>query len=42
MGLDGAFMKGPYPDQILTVVGLDSNNDIHPLAYVVVENTNNF
>lgn len=40
MGLDGAFMKGPYPRQILTTVGLDSNNGIYPLAYVMVESEN--
>ncbi|KAL4557525.1 hypothetical protein LXL04_035706 [Taraxacum kok-saghyz] len=37
LGLDGTFMKGPFPGQILTAVGLDSNNGIYPLAYVVVE-----
>ncbi|GJY69603.1 hypothetical protein Tco_0472585 [Tanacetum coccineum] len=26
LGLDGAFMKGPYPDQLLTIIGLDGNN----------------
>ncbi|KAJ9561129.1 hypothetical protein OSB04_006289 [Centaurea solstitialis] len=26
LGLDGAFMKGPFPGQILTAVGMDSNN----------------
>nr|KAJ0192986.1 hypothetical protein LSAT_V11C800412830 [Lactuca sativa] len=30
-------MKGPYPCQILTAVGLDSNNGIYPLAYAIVE-----
>ena len=30
-------MKGPYPGQILTDVGIDSNNGIYPVAYVVVE-----
>ncbi|KAL4556229.1 hypothetical protein LXL04_038873 [Taraxacum kok-saghyz] len=40
LGLDGTFMKGPYPGQILTAVGLDSNNDIYPLAYAVVESEN--
>ncbi|KAL4578163.1 hypothetical protein LXL04_014282 [Taraxacum kok-saghyz] len=30
-------MKGPYHGQILTVVGLDSNNGIYPVAYAVVE-----
>lgn len=35
--VDGIFMKGPYPRQVLTDVGLDSNNDIYHVAYVVVE-----
>ena len=37
LGLDGAHMKGPFPGQILTAVGVDSNNGIYPLAYAVVE-----
>ncbi|KAI3752491.1 hypothetical protein L2E82_24524 [Cichorium intybus] len=37
LGLDGAFMKGPYPGQILSAVGLDGNNGIYPLAYAIVE-----
>lgn len=37
LGLDGAFMKGPYPGQVLTAVGVDANNGIYPLAYAVVE-----
>nr|KAJ0214646.1 hypothetical protein LSAT_V11C400163450 [Lactuca sativa] len=36
-GLDGCFLKGPHPGQILTAAGLDSNNGIYPLAYIVVE-----
>ena len=40
LGLDGAFMKGPFPGQVLTAVGLDSNNDIYPLAYAIVETEN--
>ena len=40
LGLDGAFMKGPFPGQILTAVGVDSNNGIYPLAYAVVESEN--
>ncbi|KAL4560319.1 hypothetical protein LXL04_032469 [Taraxacum kok-saghyz] len=35
--LDGAFMKGPFPGQILSAVGIDSNNGIYPLAYAIVE-----
>ena len=37
LGLDGAFMKGPYPGQILTTVGIDSNNGTYPLAWAIVE-----
>ncbi|GJU80916.1 hypothetical protein Tco_1283281 [Tanacetum coccineum] len=32
LGLDGAFMKEPYPGQLLTAIGLDANNGIYPLA----------
>ncbi|GJS00413.1 hypothetical protein Tco_0316921 [Tanacetum coccineum] len=35
LGLDGTFMKGPYPGQLLTTVGLDGNNGIYPLAYAI-------
>jgi len=37
LGLDGSFMKGPFPGQVLTAVGIDSNNGIYPLAYAIVE-----
>nr|GEU98225.1 putative transposase, mutator type, MULE transposase domain protein [Tanacetum cinerariifolium] len=37
LGLDGAFMNGPFPCQVLAAVGLDSNNGIFPLAYALVE-----
>ena len=37
LGLDGSFMKGPFPGQILTAVGIDGNNATYPLAYAVVE-----
>nr|XP_043639155.1 uncharacterized protein LOC122610227 [Erigeron canadensis] len=37
IGLDGAFMRGPYPGQVLTAVGVDSNNGIYPVAFAVVE-----
>ncbi|KAI3703759.1 hypothetical protein L1987_73954 [Smallanthus sonchifolius] len=40
LGLDGAFMKGPYPGQLLTAVGIDPNNGIYPLAYAIVEAEN--
>ncbi|GJS84268.1 retrovirus-related pol polyprotein from transposon TNT 1-94 [Tanacetum coccineum] len=34
---DGAFMKGPFPSHLLTVVGVDPNNGIYPLAYGIAE-----
>nr|XP_043633729.1 uncharacterized protein LOC122604935 [Erigeron canadensis] len=37
LGLDGAFMKGPYPGQLLTAVCVDGNNGIYPVAYALVE-----
>lgn len=37
LGLDGAFIKGIYSGQVLTAVGVDSNNDLYPVAYAVVE-----
>ncbi|KAL4568386.1 hypothetical protein LXL04_023997 [Taraxacum kok-saghyz] len=40
LGFDGAFMKGPFPGQVLTAVGLDSNNGIYPVAYAIVESEN--
>ncbi|GJU50599.1 mutator type transposase [Tanacetum coccineum] len=37
LGLDGAFMKGQYPGQLLTAVEVDGNNGFYPLAYEIVE-----
>nr|GEW23395.1 hypothetical protein [Tanacetum cinerariifolium] len=37
LGLDGAFMKGLFPGQVLAAVGLDLNNGIYLLAYALVE-----
>ncbi|XP_022014706.1 suppressor of Mek1-like [Helianthus annuus] len=37
LGLDGAFMNGPYPGQILSTIGADPNNNIYPVAYAIVE-----
>ncbi|XP_075093697.1 uncharacterized protein LOC142173017 [Nicotiana tabacum] len=38
IGVDGCWLKGPmYETQLLTVVGLDPNNNIFPIAYAVVE-----
>ncbi|KAK9074018.1 hypothetical protein SSX86_006613 [Deinandra increscens subsp. villosa] len=40
LGLDGAFMKGPFPGQILSAVGIDPNNNIYPVCYAIVEAEN--
>nr|GEV20704.1 putative transposase, mutator type, MULE transposase domain protein [Tanacetum cinerariifolium] len=37
LSLDGAFMKGPFPSQVLVAVRLDSNNGIYLLAYALVK-----
>ncbi|KAK8624302.1 hypothetical protein V6N13_065649 [Hibiscus sabdariffa] len=37
--LDGCFLKSPYIGWLLAVVGIDANNGIYPIAYVV-ENEN--
>ncbi|GKB72459.1 mutator type transposase, partial [Tanacetum coccineum] len=37
LGLDGCFMKGQYPGQLLAAVGVDANHGTYPLAYAVVE-----
>nr|KAJ0199622.1 hypothetical protein LSAT_V11C600331000 [Lactuca sativa] len=37
LGMYGTLLKGPYLGKVLTVVGLDSNNGIYPVAYAVVE-----
>ncbi|GJS10779.1 hypothetical protein Tco_0367575 [Tanacetum coccineum] len=37
LGLDGCFMAGPWPDQILIAVEVDANNGIYPVAYAIVE-----
>ncbi|XP_052622279.1 uncharacterized protein LOC111888944 [Lactuca sativa] len=37
LGVDGTFLKGPYPGHVLTVVGLDSNNGIYHVTYAVVK-----
>ena len=40
LGLDGCFMKGKYPGQLLTAVGIDANHGTYPLAYAIVEAEN--
>ncbi|GJY20786.1 hypothetical protein Tco_0393352 [Tanacetum coccineum] len=42
LGLDGAFMRGQYPGQMLTVVGVDANNGIYPVVYGIVESENQY
>ncbi|GJT53648.1 receptor-like cytoplasmic kinase 176 [Tanacetum coccineum] len=42
LGLDGAFMRGQYPGQMLTTVGVDANNGIYPIAYGIVESENQY
>ncbi|XP_022024998.1 uncharacterized protein LOC110925352 [Helianthus annuus] len=37
LGLDGAFIKCPYPGQVLSVVGVDPNNGIYPVSYAIAE-----
>ncbi|GKE71659.1 hypothetical protein Tco_1529731 [Tanacetum coccineum] len=37
LGLDGCFMKGQYPGQLLTAVGIDANHGIYHVAYAIVE-----
>ncbi|XP_071729275.1 uncharacterized protein [Rutidosis leptorrhynchoides] len=37
LGLDGPFVKEPARGQLLTVVGVDSNNGIYHVAYAIVE-----
>ncbi|KAL0325059.1 UNVERIFIED_CONTAM: hypothetical protein Sradi_5075200 [Sesamum radiatum] len=40
IGVDGCHLKGPYGGVLLTVVGIDHNNNIYPIAYAVVRNEN--
>ncbi|CAL9006940.1 unnamed protein product [Prunus brigantina] len=37
IGFDGAHIKGPRPCQILSVVEIDANNDVFPIAYAIAE-----
>ncbi|BFG29942.1 hypothetical protein CerSpe_162160 [Prunus speciosa] len=41
IGLDGCYIKGPHPGEILTVVAIDANNRMFPMAYEIVEVENN-
>ncbi|CAL9007887.1 unnamed protein product [Prunus brigantina] len=37
IGLDGCFLKSVYAGQLLTIVGIDANNETWVIAYAVVE-----
>ncbi|XP_021980771.1 uncharacterized protein LOC110876922 [Helianthus annuus] len=37
LGVDGCFMKGPFPGKILSVVGIDGNNSIYLVCYALVK-----
>ena len=37
IGVDGCFIKGFHKGQLLVAVGINPNNAIYPIAYVVVE-----
>ncbi|KAM6546147.1 hypothetical protein CsatB_026883 [Cannabis sativa] len=37
IGLDGCYIKGVHPGQLLTVVAIDPNNQMYPFAFAVVE-----
>ncbi|KAI5313503.1 hypothetical protein L3X38_042679 [Prunus dulcis] len=37
VGFDGAFIKGQHLGQLLSVVGIDANNGMFPIAFAVVE-----
>ncbi|KAK4839483.1 hypothetical protein QYF36_022295 [Acer negundo] len=37
LGLDGCFIKGFHIGQLFTVIGVDPNNQMYPVTYVLVE-----
>ena len=37
IGLDGCHIKGPHKGQLLTKIGIDSNNSLVPISFAVVE-----
>ncbi|GKE10164.1 hypothetical protein Tco_1413715 [Tanacetum coccineum] len=43
IGLDGCFLKHTYRGELLTSIGRDANNQMHPIAWAIVgvENTEN-
>ena len=36
-GIDGCHIKGHHTGQLLSAIGIDANNSMFPIAYVVVE-----
>lgn len=42
VSLDGCFLRGKFGGHLLSVIGIDGNDCIFPLAYVVVEKENNY
>lgn len=41
IGVDGCHLKGKYRVVLLSTIAFDGNNDIFPIAYVVVESEGN-
>ena len=41
VGLDGCFFKGVTNGELLQAVGRDDNNQMYPIAWVVVDKENN-
>lgn len=41
VGLDGCFFKGAINGELLCAIGRDANNQMHPVAWAVVEKENN-
>jgi hypothetical protein len=37
IGIDGCFLKGSFKGQLLSAVGRDGNNNLYPIAFVVVK-----
>ena len=37
LGVDGCFIKDFHKGQLLATVGIDPNNTIYPIAYVVIK-----
>nr|KAJ0186936.1 hypothetical protein LSAT_V11C900479560 [Lactuca sativa] len=40
IGLDGCFLKGEVKDELLTTIARDANNQVYPIAWVVVDAEN--